>query len=357
MKRKIEKLSLQIILSTICALTVVPLLAQTFDKGMQMSEPGFGYNDILAFDADLDSDLDILSFPYLYLNDGTGKRHGSRSITHGKTEYIDIATADIDNDKDQDIVVLYKNGTFEIFENVKSNFKKIDQENNLAGIASNYAKLALYDLNADGICDITVETLEGRTTRAYIGNKNKQFTYFKTFNKIFRNTSGVIATDTNNDSYNELLCSTYNKVEGKFYLKTYSYQNGDYIIQDSIQIPDHIDNNYIFTDMDNDADDDLVYSIGYFNVDFYWLERGENGSFVKAHPITKGLRTKGIKDVYDFDQDGDLDISYSVDSHSQGKDQPYNWLENVGDNNYVKATSKIFPQVEEVDDYHLLRDF
>ena len=48
--------------------------AQNFSHGELINGPGFGYGYVKTFDADSDGDLDVLAFPYLYFNDGHGKK-------------------------------------------------------------------------------------------------------------------------------------------------------------------------------------------------------------------------------------------------------------------------------------------
>ncbi|SHE55956.1 FG-GAP-like repeat-containing protein [Pedobacter caeni] len=145
--------------------------AQTFDHGEVINGPGFGYGAVKAFDADRDGDLDILSFPYLYFNDGHGRKEKIIVIGDSKKEYEDFSIEDIDGDKDKDIVVLYKNGDIAVFLNDTKGFNKKEQKKEVTYRPSEYANLYLYDANADGICDIIISGLRGVPV-AYIGAAN-----------------------------------------------------------------------------------------------------------------------------------------------------------------------------------------
>ncbi|WP_291145934.1 FG-GAP repeat domain-containing protein [Flavobacterium sp. UBA7680] len=313
--------------------------AQNFGPGELINGPGFGYGRIKTFDADNDGDLDVLAFPYLYFNDGHGKKQKMVVIGDSKKEYEHYSIEDIDGDKDLDIVVLYKSGEIAIFINSPKGFSKKEQKNKITYNPSEYAKLYLYDANSDGICDIIISGLRG-VPIAYIGNKNQQYTYFQTFNDNFRDLSFVLGIDINKDGIQELLVPTYSNENGeKRSLKIYSYKGNKYVLVDTIILTTSGMDNFTLMDMDKDGDLDLVYSENYNNPGIYWIERNSKGGFGKTHTLISSLELESFE-LGDFDSDGDLDIAYFT---QQNQYTFVNWAENKGNNVFIKNQKSLLP--------------
>lgn len=315
--------------------------AQNFDHGELINGPGFGYGHIKTFDADHDGDLDVLAFPYLYFNDGHGKKQKMLVIGDNRKEYEDYSIEDIDGDKDLDIVVLYKSGEITIFINVPKGFAKKEQKNKITYSPSEYAKLYLYDANSDGICDIIISGLRG-VPIAYIGNKNQQYSYFKIFNEYFRDLNFILGTDINKDGIQELLVPNYSNENGeKRSLKIYSFKGNKYVLTDNIVLTTSTMDNIILMDMDKDGDQDLVYSENYRNAGIYWIERNSKGGFGKTHTLISSLELEHFK-LGDFDSDGDLDVAYFT---QQNQYTFINWAENTGNNVFIKNQKSLLPNI------------
>ncbi len=317
--------------------------AQTFDNGELINGPGFEYGRVKTFDADRDGDLDLLAFPYLYFNDGHGKKQKMVVIGDSKKEHEHYSVEDLDGDKNLDIVVLYKNGEIAIFMNGPKGFYKKEQKNKITYSPSQYAKLYLYDANSDGICDIIISGLRG-VPIAYIGNKNQQYSYFKTFNDTFPDLHFVLGTDINKDGIQELLVPTYSNENGKNRsLKIYSFKKDKYVLIDTIVITTSGMDNIKLIDMDKDGDLDLVYSDNYRNSGIYWIERNNKGGFEKTHTLISSLELEDYQ-LGDFDSDGDLDIAYFT---QDGQYTFVNWAENKGNNVFIKNQKSLLPNSNE----------
>jgi hypothetical protein len=318
--------------------------AQTFDHGEVINGPGFGYGFIKTFDADSDGDLDVLSFPYLYLNDGHGRKQKMSVIGNPKKQYENYSIEDIDGDKDIDIVVLYKNGDIAIFMNGgPKGFSNKEQKSKVNYFPSEYAKLYLYDANSDGICDIIISGLRGVPV-AYTGTKNQQYTYFKAFNENFPDLNYVLGIDINKDGIQELLVPDYSNRNGENRsLKVYAFKINKYVLIDTIVLTTTGIDNIKLIDMDKDGDKDLVYSNSYPNGGIYWIERNSKGGLGKTHPLVSQLELEDFQ-LGDFDSDGDLDAAYFT---RQNQYTFIKWAENKGNNVFIKNQKSLLPNSNE----------
>jgi hypothetical protein len=313
--------------------------AQTFDSSEIINGHDFD-GKVKAFDADRDGDLDILAFPYLYLNDGKGKNQKLIEITNRKDRYEDYAIMDMDGDKDIDIVVLYKNGKIEILINEIKGFVKKEQKKEVTYMPSEYAKLYLYDANSDGIRDIIILGLKG-VPIAYIGDKNLQFSYFNQFNQQFSNINFIHGLDINKDSKEELI--TYNYSNQITTLNAYSFKDNKYNIVDSITLTTRGFNNLKLADIDGDGDQDLVYNYGYPDGAIYWIERNNKGGFGKISTLVSQINVEDFR-LSDFDSDGDLDLVYFT---QKGQDTFINWAKNSGKNMFIKNQKSLLPNIKD----------
>nr|WP_315262921.1 FG-GAP-like repeat-containing protein [uncultured Flavobacterium sp.] len=317
--------------------------AQSFANGEIMNGPGFGYGGVKTFDADHDGDLDVLSFPYLYLNDGHGKKQKMILIGDDKKEYEDYSISDMDGDKDIDIVVLYKNGDIAIYSNSTKGFNRNEQKNRVDYTPSEYAKLYLYDANSDGIRDIIISGLRGVPV-AYIGNSNQQYTYFQSFNSFFPKMNYILGIDTNKDGIEELLVPNYSTKDGENpSLKVYAFKVNKYVLMETIVLTTTGIDNIKLVDMDKDGDQDLVYSGSYSDGGIYWIERNSKGSLVKTHTLVSQLKLEDFQ-LGDFDSDGDLDVAYFT---RQDQYTFINWAENKGNGIFVKNQKSLLPNSKE----------
>lgn len=341
---------IQLRLISLCSLSLFILLwidgghclAQNFAPGELLNGPGFGYGAVNTFDADLDGDLDVLSFPNLYLNDGQGRKQKMVVIGDAKKEYEHYAIRDMDGDKDLDVVVLYKDGEIAFFINEIKGFRKKEQKTKVDYRPSEYAKLYLYDANSDGICDIIVAGLRG-VPIAYTGSKVQQFTYFKAFNDHFRNLNDIFGIDLNKDGIQELVVPERVASNGRnCALKVYTFKGTGYVLLNTVALTTNSINNIKLMDMDKDGDQDMVYSGGYPTGGIYWLERDAKGGLGKIHTLISPLELEDFQ-LGDFDADGDLDVAYFT---RQNQYSNINWLENKGKNVLVKSPKSLLPNIK-----------
>jgi hypothetical protein len=319
-------------------------LAQTFEQGEAINGPGFGYGGIKTFDADRDGDLDILSFPYVYFNDGHGKTQKMIAIGETKKEYEHYALEDMDGDKDMDLVVLYKDGIIDILLNSSKGFSSKKQAKKVYYMPAEYAKLYLYDANSDGIRDIIISGLRGVPV-AYIGTSDQQYTYFKPFNDQFRKMNHVLGLDINKDGIQELLVLNYPAIQGeKPALTAYAFKAGKYEAVNTIALTTGgMNNNIKLADIDKDGDQDLVYSYGYPAGGIYWIERNSKGGLAATHTLADQLKVEDFQ-LGDFDTDGDLDFAYFI---RDGQYTNINWAKNSGKYVYVKDSPSLLPNIKE----------
>lgn len=335
----------------VLALTIFSSSAQTFDTGKTINGHNFT-GDLKAFDADNDGDLDVLSFPYLYLNDGTGKKQKIIELSDPNKQYESFAIEDIDNDKDKDLVVLYKNGDIDILINEKKGFVKKQQKGKVNYMPSEYAKVYLYDANADGICDIIISGLLGGPA-AYIADKNLQFAYSREFSNQFPKLHVVLGLDINKDGIQELLVYNYsdNKDEKKS-LKAYSFKDNKYVVTATIELITEGIDKLTLVDIDKDGDKDLVYYYRYPNQAIYWIERNSKGGLGKTNVLATQLDLEEFE-LADFDSDGNLDIAYISQTN---QNRSIHWAKNTGNNKFIKSQQSLLPNSKDAQKF-IFEDF
>lgn len=317
--------------------------AQSFDHGEVINGPGFGYGGVKTFDADRDGDLDVLYFPNLYLNDGHGRKQKMLVIGDSKKEYEDYRIEDLDGDQDKDIVVLYKDGDIAIFINGPKGFYKKEQKNKINYSLAEYAKLYLYDANADGIRDIIISGVRG-VPIAYIGDANQQYTYFKTFNDYFPQWSEqLLGIDLNKDGIQELLVPNFTNRNQNPTLKVYSFKSNKYVLIETIALTTSRIDNIKLIDIDKDGDQDLVYSNKVENGGIHWIERNSKGGLGKSNTLIAKLDLEDFQ-LGDFDSDGDLDVAYFT---RRNQYTFINWAENKGNNVFIKNQKSLLPNIKE----------
>lgn len=315
--------------------------AQTFAPG-EIINGGEFEGELKVFDADRDGDLDVIAFPYLYLNNGKGAKQRVIPIGNPKKAWEDCAAEDIDGDKDMDLVILYKSGEIDIYINDVKGFIKKVQKNKIDYSPSQYAKLFLYDANSDRIRDIIILSVQGPPI-AYVGDKSQQFSYFKQFNDQFPNLNKVLGLDINKDGLQELLVYKYARDRGgKATIQAYSFQKNNYVSIAEIALNTEGMKSMKLSDIDKDGDQDLVYSFGYPLSSIYWIERNNKGGFGKTNLLIAGLDMEDYQ-LGDFDSDGDLDVAYFT---LKDQETSTNWAKNTGNNAFIKNHRSLLPNIK-----------
>lgn len=309
-------------------------LTQTISSPETILEAGFGYDLPKAFDADRDGDLDILDFPYLYLNDGKGQKQKMIILYDSNIEIETFVVEDLNKDKYKDIVTLNKSGEICIFMNTIKGFHKINQAVKLDYRPAEYADILVFDMNSDGILDLVIKSLQGPTV-GYVGTKEQQFTYFKPFTDFAYNKSDLIGADINGDGIQEIV-TTQKAVRSRSSssnkdLIAFCYNKTGYTVSDTLLTLDTPMRDLNFFDMNKDGYQDLVftvYSAGGRSI--HWMKRNPNGSFGKEFVFLKDLDKTNYQ-LGDYDSDGDLDVVYFS---SFNRTDAVQWAKNNGNGTF-----------------------
>lgn len=281
-------------------------------------------------DIDGDNDMDIVTISKVgitwYENkDGKGD-FGSQKIIDSNVISRTIQIADIDNDNDNDIIVgeigsnynrkllLYKNT------DGKGTYSKpitLDETSSILSIATS-------DIDNDG--DIDIIYCNETSDIKYILNKNGKGDFESTPTTI--NTSfyyqgtQVLSSDINNDGFNDIIA--YNP-DGRlaWFKNTNGMFNTENIIHKTVSHPIH---HAITNDIDNDGDIDIIVSIridSSSNAELVWFENIDaKGDFGSKKIINKNIKKTHSIIISDLDNDNDNDI---ITSHSE----KISWHENT----------------------------
>ncbi len=234
-----------------------------------------------------------------------------------------LAVADIDNDGDDDFfvgnakgaaAVLYiqdKNGTFKI-SSVKTFKKDLDFEDN---------KALFFDMDSDGdqdlyVCSGSYEDNENSLwlqDRIYENDGKGNFTKTQALPEMLSTSNAVASIDFDNDGDLDLFVGG-GVIPGKYPLSSSSYllknENGKFIDVTN-KIGENLDqlrmvNDAIFSDYDQDGDNDLMVIGEWMSIHIY---NNIEGVFIKSKNTTldnyPGWYFK--INASDIDQDGDMD--------------------------------------------------
>lgn len=339
-------------------LLVLPFtgLTQAISSPETILEPGFGYDRPKVFDADRDGDLDILDFPYLYINDGKGQKQKMITLYDSNIEIETCVVEDLNKDKHKDIVTLNKSGEICIFMNTIKGFHKINQVVKLDYKPAEYADILVFDINSDGVLDLVIKSLQGPTV-GYAGTKEQQFSYFRPFTDFAYNKSDVIGADINGDGIQEILTtqkaarsrsSSSNKD-----LIAFHYNKTGYTVSDTLLTLNTPMRDLNFFDMNKDGYQDLVFTI--YSAEgrsIHWMKRNPNGSLGKEFVFLKDLDNTNYQ-LGDYDSDGDLDVVYFS---SFNRTDVVQWAKNNGNGTFSMDCKSLLPDAVQTEQF-IFEDF
>jgi len=296
-----------------------------------------GASCVAVADVDVDGDLDVLISGYygedfdqmvLYLNDGQGN---FTQITDNGLVGVEggfIAFSDIDNDGDQDVFIIgYDAATdseiAKLYTNDGSgNFTEVT-DTPFTGIVGGFATFA--DLDNDGDSDLMISGASNgeAVTKLYTNDGSGNFTEVTDTPFIGLMGSSIAISDIDNDSDLDVLLTGYTGSERVAKLYT-NDGNGNFTeVTDTPFIGVSGNNSSLFSDIDNDGDQDVLLT-GYTGSDpmfvsiLYTNDGSGNFTEVTDTPF-EGFTGNSIA-FNDIDNDGDQDVvfcGYTFDSDSK----------------------------------------
>ena len=247
---------------------------------------------------------------------------------------------DYDNDGDLDLYLNYLNHANRLFNNQgDGTFEEIQGALHLDNEARTWSSLPI-DANRDGWMDIYVVNDFG-LGRFYLNQEGKDFTDVTEAYNLINNGDGMGSSigDYNNDGYFDIYITNIAE-----FIKNPLFKGTDSGVFENRQEQEQVGNGHFgwgnkFFDADNDGDEDLYIVNGqtdlqYNNVFFKNL-RSEGEERFENYTTASGAdgRANGMgAEVFDFDNDGDLDILVTNPSddppylYKNGTANPNAWL-------------------------------
>jgi len=313
-----------------------------------------GWGSIAFADMDNDRDQDLLITGLgqtdLYHNNGKGQYNRVNKPYLPGSEGGSVAFADIDGDNDQDALItggtvhhtysrLYKNDGKGFF---------TQEETAIEGVKS--SSIAFTDVDGDMDQDVIVSGWNSNTrgfTQLYLNDGKGQFT--AVHNTPFEQVaySALAFADVDNDDDQDVILTGYahknDKVEARLYIND---GRGGYTEKHQPSLTG-IHLGYVaFADVDNDNDQDLMITgqINNITIISKLYTNDGTGNFTEAaHTPFEGVYNSCIS-FADVDNDRDQDVLISGETH--GYETITKLYENKGNLNFEEVINTPFDQVE-----------
>jgi len=301
------------------------------DFSKVVSSPFIGVSDSSVAFADIDGDnnKDLLLTGYikynspvtkLYHNDGNGNFDEISGTPFPNVGYSSVAFADIDNDNDQDLLITGKsqNGNIsKLFINDGSGNFTEDTVNVFTGVSK--SKVVFVDIDNDNDQDLIITGHDGSNTftALYINDGNGIFTENTNVNFVNVKSASIGIADIDGDNDKDILLTgdqnSFNPIT-----KLYINNNDGTFTEDNNNFFSYVmDGDVVFTDIDNDQDQDLIL-IGYtgsIRATKLYTNDG-NGIFTEIN--NTGFEDFNAQKAAFFDIDGDNDDDLFLNSLSSG---------------------------------------
>ena len=253
---------------------------------------------------------------YIYRHEADHSYLLKTTINYFTWQGNSVDCGDFDNDGDSDILLI-TNGSSRIYQNTGSFIFTERTSISLDGLTESYSRFGDYD--NDGDLDILFTgfkdgTYSG-TFRIYRNNGDYSFTLLSGISILGSYDGSAEWGDYNNDGFLDIL------ITGK-YGNTRIYKNNGnstFSFQNVGLQPEVIESSGKWGDLDNDGDLDFVIAgkSNNINTTKAYTNNGNNTFTELAGFNIDGLNKSSV-DLFDYDNDGDLDILISGNNGSSG---------------------------------------
>jgi hypothetical protein len=241
----------------------------------------------------------------LYMNNGKGVFSENTHYSFPGLEYSSVAFADVDNDRDIDLIVAGRDTA--TYEEVTKLFLNIDgtgdfeecQNNSFAGVMDGTVNFCDFDRDNDQDILITGSNDDGRNALLYLNDGQGRYKQVST--GMFSNfrTPSIDFADVNNDLSPDMILSGSDSTE--------LYTNdgtGNYSLVENTAFAGTTNGASAFGDIDNDGDNDLIVT-GSTHAALY-INDG-SGNFTFRNSAFQSAINSTL-DLFDVDNDDDLDV-------------------------------------------------
>lgn len=291
---------------------------------------------IYAADIDRDNDIDIFSFNYntqkleCLVNNGGVVSFTTRVITDAKNNgFATINLADIDNDTDLDLIVTNSDVYTTSIEEIKilknDGAGNLVQSQVLVTTGIDISSIATKDLDNDNDLDIVFSSVDNDKV-GWFKNTNGQGNYstMLTITSTLNGAKSVTAYDFDGDSDIDVVSASQTEDKIVWYENTNGLASfgPEKILTRSINRP----LSSIYRDIDGDGDLDVVSASDNDGKVAWYKNVDGQGTFAPQTIISADLYSARVVEAVDLDQDGDLDI---VSGESHSTQSKFVWYKNL----------------------------
>ncbi|MCE3296581.1 MAG: hypothetical protein K0R65_2295 [Crocinitomicaceae bacterium] len=302
--------------------------------------------ETVVTDADGDGDLDVAvsnstNFK-LYKNDGSGN-FGFGTEIYSNHPFPGLASADMDNDGDQDIAFAESPGAMYELGWFRNDGTGDYQWMNAASTWDWVVDVNAVDYDNDGLVDLAVASSQDDRINWFKNQGSNQFSQWITVSSNLQDIiNDVEYSDLDGDGDLDVLASntesvgSNHRVDDRRVVWYENEGNGNYsrhkviCYKDVLEDPGQIKAG----DIDNDGDNDVVVLSSYFDNDqLTWFENDGNGNFTYDDMNTINSFSDQINsfDIGDLDADGDIDV---VINKQEFNESTVIWYKNGGNGNF-----------------------
>ncbi len=254
--------------------------------------------------------------------------------------YSSIATTDIDNDGDQDVIfsgINVEHGpTVKLYTNQEGQFS-LDSDSRFEGVFS--SSILFSDVDSDGDQDLIISGLKKDTVPSVKLYDNFEGSFLEIPDVSLEGlwTSSMLISDIDQDGDEDILMTGLDR-KGNPRCNLYRNSIGFFTLIDPLPFLPYSCHEVIIEDIDNNGYEDILMRVnGNFNLHY----KNEFGNFVRQeHTLFDTLSGLTPLAFIDIDQDGDQDLIYKSLKSLSNDHQTFICMNEEG--NFIKVDSSTF---------------